>query len=240
MALTAVGLVALAVVGSGLLGDSGAPPPAELTTDVATEDAVVTVLQLFAAETALPDAVRDDGDPFALPGVLARAQALTRAIAQAEATLAATRDTEVAPGTPAATYASHSDHDVLLDVARGVADHATELSVLHEVHTTLLTGASTVTPDESRQHIAQAQTSEHEQVRAWGLALQQVIDGPADPQGAEAARLAAGQDWRAEADRLAPAALQDLTAFLNGIDQGVLAALDGHPVAGPALQRLRS
>jgi hypothetical protein len=235
-------VVVLVGGGSALVGDGGAVTP-DLVTDVVTEDAVVTVLQLFAAEQAVAATVAGAAEPaadvFALPGPSARAIALRDAAAAARTTLVATRGAGVGPGTPAATYAAHGDHDALLAVAEGLITHTADLGVLAELHATLLTGAATATAEQARTHLARILARPEVALRSWAAALQQIIDGVGTPALADEARAMAAEEWRATAQRLAPAALTDLVAFLNGIDPGVLAALDGHPVAGPALARLR-
>jgi hypothetical protein len=238
LGVAAGALAAAAVLGGALLPGAGtAPPP--LVTDVVTEDAVVAVLRLFAAEAALADPLADPAAPFALPGPAGRAAALRDAAAAARAEVAALRDARVGPGTPAEDYAASPDHDALLQVVDDLVRHTEVVAGLEEVHATVTTGAAVTTPAEAAAAVDRAAAEARPALRAWAQALQAALARSGDAAQLAAARAAAQSAWRADADRVAPAALGDLTAFLSGIDPGVLAALDGHPVAGPALDRLR-
>jgi hypothetical protein len=244
----AVGLVVVLVIGVVLTTSQGGEPgptsPAEEDAgiDIATEDAVVGVLQLFATEVALTDAAATDGDAFALPGPAGRVQAMRQQVEVASGMLTATREAGLAPGTPGMTYAQDPDHDALLAAAAEVAAVGADLGYLNDLHLSLLTGSGTATLGDAPQRLsALSERYGTEPLGLWATALAQVLatPGPEAAAVADGARAAAGASWVQTADRIAPAALDDLTAFLNGIDPAVLAALEGHPVAGPALQRLR-
>ncbi|CAN5458670.1 hypothetical protein BH23ACT9_BH23ACT9_23670 [soil metagenome] len=238
--LTAAALVLVVLGVAALIGGGDAPGPAPVT-DIATEDAVVGVLQVYVAEADLA-AVVTPITAFGLPGPAVRATALDELIQSTRTVLEQARQTDPAAGTPGATYTAHPDHDTLLGVAVDLAAETRELAFLTEVHATLFTGSGTVTPDEVARGLQAVLTGAGGQpLRDWAQMLAQaaggdrtVLVGPA-----EAARGAAGAHWEQQAARLAPAALPPLVHFLNGIDPGVIAALDGHPVAGPALRRLR-
>ncbi|MGI9018510.1 MAG: hypothetical protein ACR2HR_15655, partial [Euzebya sp.] len=65
-----VAVVALLTGVAGTTRPTGSDPAAqpELVTDLQTEDAVISLLQLYEAEVALVRAVGQNADAFSLPG----------------------------------------------------------------------------------------------------------------------------------------------------------------------------
>jgi hypothetical protein len=236
----AVAVAVTSTLSAGEAGPQTTAPATDLVTDIATEDAIISLAQLYTAELALPASLGATARPFDLPGLVAKAAALQQAVDSAGVTLSDLRTQDVAPGTPGGDYAANTNHDALLSFAEDLAAHTTDLALLDNVHQTLFAGAGTITPDRAllplRDVVARAGDRP---IGAWAASLIGVLDGTAPAVPDDGLRQAAGQEWTAAANRLAPAGLADLTAFLNGIDPGVIAALDGHPVAGPVLRALR-
>lgn len=237
MAATAAALVLAVTATTG--GDAPATPPP--VTDVAAEDAVVAVLQLWVAERDLTAAVAAGTDPFALPGPTARAAGTDAVLAGHRTVLSTLQAEPPGPGTPAQDYVVDDDHAALARVAEEVAAHLRLLGFLDDVHRSLYGGAGVVAMEEARR-VLQDQLDAGTMpaaAAAWGRGLRTALDGAPDPQAAATHRAAAAAEWQARAAAVGPADGADLVAFLNGIDPGVLAALDGHPLAGPALRALR-
>lgn len=230
--------VVLTVVATSGGGGPSTPPP---VTDLAAEDAVVAVLQLFVAEEDLTAAVAAGSDPFALPGPTARAAGIDEAVAAHRRVLSTVRADPPGPGTPAEDYVADGDHEALARVAGEVAAHLRLLGFLDDVHRSLYGGAGVVAMEEARR-VLQDQLDTGglpPAAAAWARGLRIALDGTPDPQLAATDRVAAAAEWQARAGAIGPADSADLVAFLNGVDPGVLAALDGHPLAGPALRALR-
>ncbi len=234
-------LMGLVLVTSAFGDDDAGGTSAPMRVDIATQDAVVDVLGLYAAEVAVADAAAAHVDPFGLPPLVVRARQLREATAALRARVAELRVEEVAPGTPGQAYVDHPDHDALAEVAAEVADRAELLGFLGDVHDAIYGGGGAVQLPQARRILDEQILlgDGPEAGMAWASGLLDAIDGRADPATVAAQRAAAGAEWAAVAARLGPADGEDLAAFLNGIDPGVLATLDGHPLAGPALQRLR-
>ncbi|WP_108668621.1 hypothetical protein [Euzebya rosea] len=234
-------LMGLVLVTSSFGRDDAGNARVPMRVDVATQDAVVDVLMLYSAEVDVADAAAAHVDPFGLPPLAVRARQLREATAALREGLVDLRIDQVAPNTPGQAYVDHPDHDALATVADEVATHAELLGFLGDVHDTLYGGAGAVGIPRARS-LLDGQilpAGGPDAGMAWARGLLDAIDGRADASVVAAQRAAAGAEWTASANRLGPADGADLAAFLNGIDPGVLATLDGHPVAGPALQRLR-
>ncbi len=200
--LTALALTTALVtsVGDASGGDRQDPAP-ELVTDIATEDAVVSVLQLFAAQVTLTGVASPDAGAFALPGPSGRAAALRDAAATVGSTLGALRDAEVAVGTHGRDYALDGDHDLLLEETLDVATLTDDLATLNDIHLTLLTGAGTADLRTAPAALADVVDRRPDgPLGAWAGTLQDGLDG--DPSAASAAGAARDQAdalWRTRA-----------------------------------------
>lgn len=238
--LIVVAVGATSTLSSGQAAPQATTPVTGLVTDIATEDAIISLAQLYTAELALPASLGATARPFDLPGLVAKAAALQQAVDRVGVTLSDLRAQDIAPGTPGGDYAANTTHDALLSYAQDLATHTTDLALLDSFHQTLFAGAGTITTDRALSGLQDvvARTGDRP-LGAWAASLIGVLNGTTPAVPDDGIRQAAGQEWTAAADRLAPAGLADLTEFLNGIDPGVIAALDGHPVAGPVLRRLR-
>lgn len=230
-----IGLTLLVTAGTG--GDR--QPVPEL--DVATTDAVVDVLRLYEAEVTVTGAAAAHVDLFAVPGPAARARQLRLAAEELRAVLTELRSQPVAAGTPGASYVAHPDHDAVLALTERLAVDAALLGFLGDVHDSLYRGTGVVSLPQARERLVVEvlPTAGPDLALHWGRLLVTGIDGAGTRDDAEQARLDAAAEWATTAERLGPADGADLAAFLNGIDPAVLDVLDGHPVAGPPLRRLR-
>lgn len=235
MALVVV--VAGGAVLADSLPDSGVPNEAE-GTDVVTEDQAVAALGLYAAEVAAVDDLGSRGDPFAPPGPGDAARAAgdhADAVAEAIATARA----EPNPDPLAADYWDEPAHEALVTELRELQAHAEGLALLAGTHDTVYTGAGAVDPQEAQQALTNRYGSgEAQPGDRWAQALLAELDGTPAAEEASRGRDEAGRQWQAAVDALSPAAVDALRASIAGLPPSVRDALTGHPVAGPALERL--
>jgi hypothetical protein len=239
------GLAVLAVVGIALLaapsqvGEGGVPPA---VVDVVSEDQAIAALALYRAQAEAQEALAVGRSLYAPPGPSVVRVAADDAAAVLDQRLAAAR--AIGDADPAVrAYWSDPAHDDLRARLKGAAVAIAEVNLLVAVHDTIYDGAGSI-PLESAQFEL---TSRYLTGQApatpmadWGRALLDELDG-ADARGAaEEARARTDAWWAEQAGQLSPVATEALRAYLGGLPESTLRGLEGHPLAGPGLTRLRA
>ncbi|MBA2729774.1 MAG: hypothetical protein H0U48_03365 [Euzebyaceae bacterium] len=238
--LLVIGLIAFnaaRTARSGLPGDG-------VVVDVVAEDQAIAILGLYQAEA---DALRELQYPpnggFDDPDrVLHRTPELT-AIANrgAAAITAALRQARATGGTEPLVerYLDASDHQRLIDDLGDVAEAATAVEELESVHQAVIESSDaplSVTWGSSLSHYRLV----GDNYAAWAKALMEHRDGRDRTTQAGQARAATVRTWWERVRRLEPGSMAELHFALRALPDATIAALRGHPVAGPVLRRLDS
>jgi hypothetical protein len=236
----------LVVVAIGVLsaprqvGEGGIPPA---VVDIVSEDQAIASLALYRAQAEVADALIVPGSLSAPPGPDVLLRSADAGAVEVAARLADARG--IADADPAArTYWSDPAHDALLVRLRAAAGALSEYTLLAATHDSIYGGAGAI-PLETAQfeltsRYATGGPDPSGPLALWGRALLAELDGQDAAAASAQARAAADPWWRERADALAPVQVDALRAYLGGLPESTRAGLEGHPVAGPGLARLRA
>lgn len=234
------GLIALSLIVAGLVRGTTTVNTGEAApVDVVSEDQAVAALRLYGAQTSVIDALagrkqiyegRGPGDAAAVArrGAAAVQDALDQARGQTGASPLA------------ATYWNAAEHTAALSAIEIAAQDAEIIALLAATHDSLYSGSGAIPLNEAVDRITGTFTSSRYSVplSQWAQALLEQTEDRNRVREAAQARLLAQQVWADQVSALQPAAVSELVAYLNALPTGTVDALRGHPVAGPALQRL--
>jgi len=247
-------------------GDGTADPAAgarsgAASVDVVAEDRAIALLDLYRREAEAAALLRAHRDVFTEPRSPSTAAVETvDRLAQARREVEAALDQVhllVDPGAPARAYIHDGGHRGLLLTLEEAGSRAQAVGLLAGTHDALAAGTVASPTDDLREALVRGFGPDSKpELRRWAGGLLAAL-GPADPDadpgadshshpGAELAAMAAASAARAESlaawsmfvSAAAPPATQQLQDFLGTMSPDTLAALAGHPVAGPALARL--
>lgn len=237
--LLVVGTAAAALLLLAMLTDTGPRPPQLVPLDITSEDEAVAALGLFAAQDAATAAIGPQilGQPG--PQEMAR-----KARTGAESAAVALRHARSQPasGGLAAAYWSSPGHDWLVGELRNLADLADDIGLLAAVHDTLYGGAGLIAADEAEHALVnrfRAGRPPATALAGWSDLLLAELDGHDATAPATQARRATEQHWAQAAARARPPDVDRLRDYVASLHPALLEGLRGHPVAGPALDRLR-
>ena len=236
LALILVGLVVAGVVENR--GSPVVPAAPPVPVDLVLEDALVGALGLFQTQAEALDQLRVDS-VFAAPGP---GELALRAAAGATAIDTARRSAVAASAAIGfgREYATDPHHSDLIRRLAQQSDRARSIAGLAAVHDALFTGAGSAAADVAgEQRLASlAAGPDHDPVAAWARALVAQLDGQDAAAAAATARGAVDDQWAVVVSTLTEPGVETLRAYLAGVAPATLTALRGHPVAGPAMQRL--
>jgi hypothetical protein len=233
LAAVVVGVAGL--VGAGQRsGQAGGGP----TVDVVSEDQAIAALALFEAQVSATGILREQSDPFAPPGPAEHAATLHEAADRVATHLEQARAQPDADHL-AAAYWEDAGHDRFEAELRELATETEGVALLAMTHDTVYGGAGAIDPAEARHALANRYGQGGAgPTQAWSQALLAQLDGADAAAPATAARAETGAHWAARAEQLDPPAVGALRTYLGGLPPETLDALGGHPVAGPAIDRL--
>lgn len=228
-----------ALVAPDEVGEGGVPPA---RVDIVSEEQAIAALALYGAQAEVYDEFARIDSLYAPPGPVALIERLRDGAVESE------RRRFEARGLPEQDtafreYAERADHAFfhsgLMDSWRTTG----EISLLLAVHDSLYDGAGSIQlPDAQLQltSLFETGTTVSGPHLEWGQSLLAEVDGQDRRADAERLRVETDHWWRgAVLEHARPAAQEPLRAYLGGLPEPTLTGLEGHPVAGPALQRLR-
>jgi hypothetical protein len=127
-------------------------------------------------------------------------------------------------------------HEALLDAGR-VAE---TIALLAATHDSIYSGSGAIGLDEAAGRITAALSGGRSPgaLQSWGLALLEQMESRPATNAAMQGRAQAAQLWGAQVRSLEPAAVGQLQTYIGGLPAVTVEGLRGHPVAGPALDRL--
>jgi hypothetical protein len=235
----ATGAALLLVVGLGLVLAPRATPDGPVV-DIVSEDQAVAALQLYAAQAAVVADLRAQSDIFAPPGPPQAARRAAEGVEEVERALQAAQG-EPGPDPLVAEYWYADDHRDFLERLRMTGETAGQVSVLAATHDTLYGGSGSIPLQEAQHRIAsEFQSTPNAGVLAeWGETLLREIDGAEVAGRAADLREDVRGQWPAWIEELWPLPAEEtLRTYVAGLPQTTVDGLRGHPVAGPALERL--
>ncbi len=240
------GLAVLAIVVTGFLvapddvGEGGVPPAA---VDIISEDQAIAALALYRAQAETHDALAVDRSLYTPPGPGVVREAAGRGRAIVAMRLDEAR--QMPDADPAvAHYWSASAHDAHLVQLRQAERDMEEIAVLALIHDTIYDGAGGMPLVQAELELTgRYSTGVADRDRpmfAWGRALLGELDGVDGRAQADQARTMADSWWQERAAALQPPVTDALRAYLGGLPTSTVRGLEGHPLAGPGLDLLRS
>lgn len=234
--------LAVALVVSGLIGGRGPGPPpvadAPLV-DIVSEDQAVAALALYAAEADTIDQLSERQKIYEGGGPPAAAGVARRGAASVQSALEKAR--AVPGGDPLYTdYVGNGGHVVAQQSLTTAGAIAETIALLSAAHESIYSGTGEIGIDEAYQAISAAVSSGRTPgaLNFWGVALLEEIENRPRHQEAAQARVQSAEYWANFVAHMEPAATPELTTYINGLPAVTVEGLRGHPVAGPALQRL--
>lgn len=207
--------------------------------DVVSEDQAIAALALYGAQASTMDQLRERENIFANPGPGDAAAIAARGLDETQQALDEARDI---PGADrlAAAYWNDGAHVVALGDLSTVTRDARLIALLTATHDTIYSGSGSIPLDEAYRTLTGTFTSRQEPppLRRWARALINQLEERDSAIEAAAAREETGQLWATRVRQLEPAAVEQLQDYIAGLPARTVEGLRGHPVAGPALQRL--
>jgi hypothetical protein len=240
------GLAVLAVVVAGFLaapsqvGEGGIPPA---VVDVVSEDQAIAALALYRAQAETHRALAVERSLDTPPGPGPIVQAAEHGVALVRQRLDEARSFEGAD--PAVSrYWTSADHDGLLQRLEGALREIGEINLLTLIHDSIYDGAGSFPLDQAELELASRYatgTADRDgPLLSWGRALLGEFEGLDGRATAEQARANADTWWAQRAATLQPVEGDPLRAYIGGLPPSTVRGLEGHPLAGPALEHLRA
>jgi hypothetical protein len=222
---------------SGLPGDG--------VVDVAAEDQAIAMLGLYRSEVdVLSDLLYPPNGGFDDPDrVLSQPQQLSATASRgAQSVSAALRSARSTSETQPLVerYLYGSDHDRLVDNLGTVAAEATAIELLESAHQAVIEGSGPPPSPSELRRLASRSSTLGDAYAGWAQALGEHTRGSDRSAQAQQARAATVRSWWDRVRRLQPGSQAELHFALRALPDATITALRGHPVAGPALQRLDS
>jgi hypothetical protein len=239
------GVAVLAIVGAAVLGapdDVGEGGIAPAVVDVVSEDQAIAALAIYRAQAEARDSLLLDRSLYAPPGPSVLIREAEDAANEVRARLDAARSIPDADPTVRSYWAANEHDDYVQRLELAVVG-IREINLLAATHDTIFDGAGAVSLPSAEQELTSryltGTVDESTPLAEWGRALLAELDGADDRGRAETARAATDAWWAERASELAPPATEPLRAYLGGLPSSTLTGLEGHPLAGPGLSRLR-
>ena len=233
-------VLAAVLVISGLIGTTAAPNTGTTPlVDIAREDQAIAVLALYGAQADAIAELKQREAIYALPGPRDAAQVARRGANEAQRTLNAARKL-VNPDPLVTQYVQRQGHATVTAWLAELAVIGDMIAMLSLTHETLYSGQGSISLPDASAQIGSLVTSggTPAPLRAWGSALLDQMEDRPSAAAANDARAGSQRLWAAKVSALQPAAVADLQIYLSGLPPVTIEGLRGHPVAGPALERL--
>lgn len=234
------GVLAAILVASGLIGSSAAPTTGDAPlVDIVSEDQAIAALALYGAQARTIDKLREQLDILSIPGPGAAAGVAGRGAAEVQRTLDAARAVR-SPDTLYSLYVGHGDHAQTHLSLSNVSTTAETIALLSATHDSIYSGTGSIAANEAYERIGAAVSGGRSPgaLHTWGVALLEQMENRPAANAALQGRQQTEEYWRAVVEGLEPAAVAELQTYVTGLPAQTVEALRGHPVAGPALQRL--
>ena len=234
------GLLAIALVVSGLVrGTGGANPGEAPLVDIVSEDHAIAALDLYGTQASTIAALQERSDIFANPGPPDAHRAVRRGLAETQRALDAARS--IGDADPlASAYWNAAAHSSVMNAFDQVRAEAEAITLLSATHDTLYSGTGSIPLPQAYEQISGAFSGQRwaAPLREWAKALLEQMEDRNRVAESIAARDRTAQLWAARVGALQPAAVEALLDYVNGLPGATVEGLRGHPVAGPALTRL--
>lgn len=233
------GLLGVVLAASGLVRGGGAAPGQAPLVDIVSEDHAIAALDLYGVQATTIAQLRERSDIYAPPGPPDAERVARDGTAQTQRALDAAR--AIGDADPLASgYWNAGSHSNLIIELEQVRAEAEVIALLTATHDTLYSGTGSIPLPQAYKHISAALAGQQwtPALTTWGRALLDQMEERDRVSEAVAARENAGQLWSARVQNLQPAATSELLDYVNGLPGATVEGLRGHPIAGPALQRL--
>jgi hypothetical protein len=240
------GLAVLAIIVAGFVaapsevGEGGVPPA---IVDVVSEDQAIAALALHRAQAETYQALAVDRSLYTPPGPGPVVQAAEQGVQLVRQRLEEAR--MLSNADPAASrYWSSADHDALLQHLEQAMRDIGEVNLLALIHDSVYDSAGAIPLDRAELELASRYatgTADRDgPLLPWGRALLGEFEGFDGRATAEQARAHADSWWQERVAALQPVATEPLRAYIGGLPPSTIRGLEGHPLAGPGLEQLRS
>lgn len=233
-------VLAAVLVISGVLGTNAAPVPGETPlVDIVSEDQAIAALTLYGAQASAISKLQDRAEIFDNPGPGDAARAAAIGAHQSQQALKGARALPAQDALMQA-YAQHRDHATTVQTLTYAEGMAKTLALYASTHDTLFGGTGSIPLDEAHDRInsSLAGGPRYPAVDQWGAALLDLLEERGGQQRALQGRAASQAAWASFVNGLRPAAVEQLRVYVDGLPAATVQGLRGHPVAGPALERL--
>lgn len=238
--MAVAGVLAVILVVSGLTGGATAPTTGDAPlVDVVSEDQAIAALALYGTQARTIDMLRDRQEIFAPPGPGAAAGVAARGAEAVRRALDAARAVDN-PDALFTAYVGHDGHPRLQQSFANASARADSIALLAATHDSIYSGTGAIGVADAYERMG-AVVSGGDSPRAlqrWGVALQEQIENRPRLEAALAGRAETERFWSALVRSLQPAAVAQLQTYISGLPADTVDGLRGHPVAGPALERL--
>ena len=235
-------VLAAVLVISGLIGTTATPNTGSAPlVDIVREDQAIAALALYGAQADAIAQLRQRRNIYALPGPRDAAQVAQRGASEAQRTLDASRKL-INPDPLVTQYVQRQGHATVTAWLAELAAIGDMIAVLSLTHETVYSGQGSIPLAEASAQISSLVSSggTPAPLRAWGTALLDQMEDRPSAAAANEARAGSQRLWAAKVDALEPAAVAELQTYLSGLPPVTVQGLRGHPVAGPALDRLEA
>ena len=232
-----VALLASGLVGSG--GRGASPITDAPLVDVVSEDQAIAALALYDAEARTIAQLEQRAEIYSGGGPPAAAAVARQGAASVQSALDNARSVPDADPLFMA-YVGNGGHVVTQQSLATAAATAETIALLSATHASVYGGTGEIAVDEAYQSISAAVSSGRTPgaLHFWGVALlEQIENRPRLPEASQA-RAQTQQYWTNFVRQVDPAAVSELLTYLDGLPEVTVEGLRGHPVAGPALERL--
>lgn len=235
-------VLAAVLVVSGLIGTSAPPTTGNAPlVDIVREDQAIAALALYGAQADTIAQLQERRDIFALPGPRDAALVAQRGANNAQQTLDAARKL-VNPDPLVSEYVHRQAHVTVTSFLAELATIGNTIAVLSSTHDTLYAGEGSIPLTQAATQISSlvAAGNTPAPLRGWATALLDQMEDRPSAVAANQARAGSQRFWAAKVKALEPAAVDELRTYLSGLPDVTVQGLRGHPVAGPALERLEA